>query len=215
MLVEQIMNKDVITLHPNDTIRAAIQIMRQCDIRHLPIVNNEEKVVGIVTERDLKAATPLLIEGDKAQEQLEMPVSSIMVTDVITGHPLDFVEEVALIFYDHKIGCLPIVSNGKLVGIITGTDLLHTLVELTGANQPGSQIEIKVENRKGVLYEVTGVFNKLNVNVHSVLVYPDPMSERHKILVFRVATMNTTKLVLALKNERLNVLWPSMPGTNQ
>lgn len=206
------MNKDVITLRPNDTIRAAIQIMRQCDIHHLPIVNDKENVIGIVTERDLKAATPLLIEGDKAQEQLEMPVSSIMVTDVITGHPLDFVEEVALIFYDHKIGCLPIVRNGKLVGIITGTDLLHTLVELTGANQPGSQIEIKVENRKGVLYEVTGVLNKLNVNVHSVLVYPDPMSERHKILVFRVATMNPTKLVLALKNESLNVLWPR---TNQ
>ncbi len=79
---------------------------------------------------------------------------------MITAHPLDFVEEVAVIFYEHKIGCLPIVSDDKLVGIITGTNLLHTMVELTGANQPGSQIEIRVENRPGILYEVTSVFRK-------------------------------------------------------
>ena len=77
---------------------------------------------------------------------------------LITGHPLDFVEEIGAIFYEHKISCLPIVKERKLVGIITQTDLLHTLVELTGAHQPGSQIEIKVPNQAGVLSEITNVF---------------------------------------------------------
>lgn len=55
-----------------------------------------------------------------------------MVKDPLIGHPLDFVEEVALTFYETKIGCLPIVSGGKLVGIVTTTDLLYTYIELTG-----------------------------------------------------------------------------------
>ena len=135
-----------------------------------------------------------------------------MTTKIITGHPLDFVEEVAALFYHHKIGCLPIINRGKLVGIITGTDLLHTMVELTGANKPGSQIEIQVENRPGVLYEVAGVFRKNHINIHSVLVYPDPENEKYKILVFRVATINPLRVIEHLKKEGLHVLWPNMSG---
>ncbi len=83
-----------------------------------------------------------------------------MKTNVITGHPLDFVEEVAALFYEHRISCMPIVKENKLVGIITESDLLYTLVQLTGAHQPGSQIEIKVPNRTGMLSEVTSMFQK-------------------------------------------------------
>ena len=69
-----------------------------------------------------------------------------MVKDPLIGHPLDFVEEVALTFYESKVGCLPIVSGGKLVGIVTTTDLLYTYIELTGATEPGSKIEIRVSD---------------------------------------------------------------------
>ena len=116
------------------------------------------------------------------------------------------------LFYNHKIGCLPVIKGSKLVGIITGTDLLHTMVELTGANKPGSQIEIKAENRPGVLYEVARVFWKNNVNIHSVLVYPDPSDELYKILVFRVATINPLNMVDNLKKEGFHVLWPNLLG---
>lgn len=206
------MKKDVITLTPNDTLSTAIHLMRESNIRHLPITNKEKKIVGLVTDRDIKSATPVFLESDKMHEQLELPLSTIMTTNMITGHPLDFVEEVAGLFKDYKIGCLPILNDGILVGIITETDLLHTLVELTGANKPGSQIEIRVENRPGVLYEVTGIFYKHNVNVHSVLIYPDQNNEHLKILVFRVATMNPLLIIEQLKNEGLNVLWPNLPG---
>ncbi|MCJ7842358.1 acetoin utilization AcuB family protein [Lederbergia sp. NSJ-179] len=212
MIVEQIMTTDVITLTPENSLRTAIKLMRESNIRHLPLVNKEHEIVGLVTERDIKAATPVLLEGEKAQELLEQPLSTIMVTNLITGHSLDFVEEVASLFYIHRIGCLPIVQNRKLVGIITGTDLLHTLVKLTGADQPGSQIEIRVINRAGILHEVTSVLKNNNINVLSVLVYPDSKSMNHKVLVFRVATMNPLRLLQTLKKEGLEVLWPNMPG---
>ncbi|MBS4216800.1 acetoin utilization AcuB family protein [Bacillus sp. FJAT-49711] len=212
MIVEQIMTKDVITLTPDDSIRTAIHLMREKNIRHLPLLNTEKEIVGLVTDRDIKSATPVFSESEKMHEQLEMPLSTIMTTNIISGHPLDFVEEVAVIFYHHKIGCLPILNSGKLVGIITGTDLLHTLVELTGANKPGSHIEVKVENRPGVLHEVTRIFQEFQVNVHSVLVSPDQEDERYKILVFRVATINPLLLIEKLKKEGLQVMWPNMPG---
>ncbi|MBS4176004.1 acetoin utilization AcuB family protein [Lederbergia citrea] len=212
MIVEQIMTKDVITLTQDDSIKSAHQLMREHTIRHLPLINQKDEIIGLVTERDIKDATPASWDDGRLQEIMKMPLSSIMKTNLITGHPLDFVEEVAVLFYDHKIGCLPIINRGKLVGIITGTDLLHTMVELTGANKPGSQIEIQVENRPGILYEVTGIFCKQNINVHSVLVYPDPDNEKYKILVFRVATMNPIKVIDQLKKEGLHVQWPNIPG---
>ncbi|MEK3890367.1 acetoin utilization AcuB family protein [Bacillus sp. FSL K6-3431] len=210
MILEQIMTRDVATLTPSDSIKTALQLMRDRKIRHIPLINEEMQLIGLVTDRDIKIATPILIEADLLNEIIDMPLSTVMTKNIITGHPLDFVEEITVIFYDHKIGCLPIVSGGKLVGIITSTDLLHTMVELTGANKPGSQIEIKVENKPGSLYEVTAVFHKHYINIHSVLVYPDPTDPNYTILVFRVATINPLNLIKNLIKEGLNVLWPGM-----
>ncbi|RWR09661.1 acetoin utilization AcuB family protein [Siminovitchia fortis] len=212
MIVEQIMTKNVHTLSPESTVKSALTLMRQHKIRHLPLSNENEEVVGLVTERDIKSTLPSFLKGEALEEHLHAPLSTIMNCNVITGHPLDFVEEIAALFYDHKIGCLPIVNNRKLVGIITSTDLLHTMVELTGANKPGSQLEVRVKNRPGALYEVTAVFHKHLVNVHSVLIYPDPDDEDYQILVFRIATINPIPVIDALKKEDLHVLWPNMPG---
>ncbi|MBU5212598.1 acetoin utilization AcuB family protein [Heyndrickxia oleronia] len=213
MIIEEIMKTDIITLQPEDTIHSALLIMREKKIRHIPIVDSEQHLLGLVTERDIKDATPSpLFEKKRLEKELTIPLEQIMNPNVITGHPLDFVEEVAGILYEHRIGCLPIVVNKKVVGIITGTDILRTMVELTGANQPGSQIEIKVRNRTGILHEVTGIFNQYHVNVHSVLVYPDKKDPNHKILVFRIQTMNPIIVIEHLKKNGYQVLWPNMPG---
>ena len=125
MIVEQIMTKDVVTLSPDDLIITAHQLMRDKKIRYLPLLGNNDTMVGLVTERDIKNATPSFIEENMLQKQFKKPLSSIMTTSIITGHPLDFVEEAAALFYNYKISCLPIINHGKLVGIITGTDLLQ------------------------------------------------------------------------------------------
>ncbi|MBO8177788.1 MAG: CBS domain-containing protein [Bacillus sp. (in: Bacteria)] len=212
MIVEQIMNKDVTSLLPTDSIQRAIEVMRTKKIRHIPIINDENEVVGIVSDRDIKEATPSILETHSNKDILKQPLQTIMKTEVITGHPLDFVEEVAAMFYEHHIGCMPIIQNQKLVGIITETDLLHTFVELTGAHQPGSQIEVRVPNKAGMLYEVAGIIRKRNANIHSVLVYPDREDEHYKILVFRVRTMNPVGIIEDLKINGYHVQWPYVPG---
>ncbi len=213
MLVEEIMNKSVPTLYPDNTIEEALQLLKEKRIRHIPVINKQREVVGVVTDRDLKEATPSSL-GNEDRGILNSPIERIMTKNPITGHPLDFVEETACIFYDNRIGCLPIISQGKLVGMITESDLLYKFIELTGVHQPGSQLEIRVPDKTGVLYEISKVFYEQKVNVLSVLVYPDKENENNKILVVRIKTMNPLKLVEDLKTEGYEVLWPSPPGTS-
>ncbi|WP_108671314.1 acetoin utilization AcuB family protein [Peribacillus acanthi] len=211
MILEDIMNTDVVTLNESDSIQTAIEIIRDKKIRHIPIVNDEKKLVGLVSNQDIRDATPSIFRSTFHLEDLQKPLSTIMKKDIITGHPLDFVEEVAAVFYENHIGCMPILSDNKLVGIITETDLLHTFVKLTGAHQPGSQLEIKVPNRSGVLSEVTAIIKTKKANIHSVLVYPDKQDDSYKILVVRVQIMNPQAVVQALKENGFDVLWPKIP----
>ncbi|MFD1739311.1 acetoin utilization AcuB family protein [Bacillus salitolerans] len=205
MIIEEIMKKKVITLNQEDTVIIAKSLMFEKGIRHLPVIDDEMNVIGLVTRTDLLKHQHLI------PKEMETKVSEVMNRDVITGHPLDFVEEVSAIFYEHKIGCLPIVEGGKLIGIITETDMLHTFVQLTGAHQPGSQIEICVQNKAGMLSEVASIIKERKVNILSVLVYPDK-NEANKVLVFRVQTMNPLLLIQDLKTKGYNVLWPRIPG---
>lgn len=214
MIVEEIMKKNVTTLFPEDTIAAAIKLMTEKKIRHIPIVNNDYGVIGLVSDRDIKDAAPSVFHWDEHKGELDNPIKSIMTTKVITGHPLDFIEEIAAVFYEHNISCLPIIKDRKLVGIVTETDLLHTLVELTGANQPGSQIEVRVPNKAGMLCEIASVISIRKANIQSVLVYSDPKDERYKILVVRIQTMNPIAVIEDLKKAGHQVLWPNLPGVS-
>lgn len=214
MLIEEIMKTDVYTLQPGQTVQDVVDLFEEKRIRHAPVVDGG-KVVGVVTERDLKDALPSRFSVSPKINAYEKLVSEIMAKNPITAHPMDFVEESALIFYEQKIGCLPVVSQDKLVGFLTETDLLYKYIELTGAHQPGSHIEIRVPNRSGILYEVSKVFYNQHVNVLSVLVYPDKKYSSNKILVFRVQTMNPLAIINDLKKEGFDVLWPNTPQMNE
>lgn len=214
MILEEIMSRNVVTLTEQDTIKKAIEVMREHKIRHIPIVNDDHHCTGLISNQDIRDATPSIfqlnaIENNK--EILQKPVSSIMRTNLITGHPLDFVEDIAVVFYENRIGCVPVIHNKKLLGIITETDLLHTFVELTGANQPGSQIHIRVPNKTGMLSDVSHIFKAEKINIQSVLVYPDPSDQQYKIIAIRAQTINPLSVVSALKNQGYTVLWPKEP----
>ncbi len=212
MIVEEIMKKDVITLKENDTILTALKLLNRNCIRHIPIVDDENHVIGIVSDRDIRDASPSIFQKSTRKDELRHPIGQIMSKDVITVHPLDFVEEVSAIFYEEEIACIPVTKDDKLVGVITEKDMLHTLIQLTGAIQPGSQIEIKVPNVAGILSKVATVIGKRNINIHSVLVYPYVKDSHYKILVFRIQTMNPAGVIQDLNDEGYTVLWPNTPG---
>lgn len=212
MLIEEIMIRHVETLFETNTVQEAHDLMRDKKIRHIPILNDREQLVGMITDRDLKEAFPSRLIKGQFEEVYHNQLKEIMTKNPITAHPMDFVEETAVIFYEKQIGCLPIISNEQLVGIITETDLLYKYIELTGANKPGSQIEVRVPNVPGILFEVAKVFHEHKTNVLSVLVYPDKTDELSKILVIRFTTMNPLNIIHSLRTTGFEVLWPNVPG---
>jgi acetoin utilization protein AcuB len=212
MLVEEVMKRDCIALTPEDKIENALKLLNQNHIRHIPIVNKDNHVVGIVSDRDVRDASPSIFDQPVTSNQLQNEIKTIMSSPVITVHPLDFIEEVAGIFYEHEIACVPVTENDRLVGIVTEKDILHTLIQLTGVHEQSSQIEIKVENKIGILPEVTNIIGSFKVNISSVLVYPYKNNDKKKILTFRIKTMNPMPIINALKEKGYEVLWPNIPG---
>ncbi|RHW33231.1 CBS domain-containing protein [Lysinibacillus yapensis] len=215
MIIEEIMQTDVFFLAPTNTVKDALEVMREKKIRHLPIVDDNEKVVGIITAHDLKNILPSSLNKDINLTTYDTPLEKIMVKDPLIGHPLDFIEEIALTLYESKISCMPIVSGGKLVGIVTSTDLLYTYIELTGANKPSSKIDIRVSDKPGILSDVMEIFKNHHANVLSVLVYPSVQNNDTKIISVRVQIMNPLPIIEDLRKESFNVLWPNLPGVER
>lgn len=212
MIVEEIMNTNVVTLLESATIKDAVQTMREHNIRHLPIVNNDNGLVGIVTDHDIKNALPSFLQAEPNSSVYDSAIKNIMVENPIIGHPLDFVEEVAMTFYENKISCLPIVSGGQLIGIVTTTDVLYRYIELTGANQPASKLDIRVTNKSGVLHDITEIIAAHKANVLSVLVYPDSDNTDTRILSIRLQIINPLAIIHDLREKGYDVLWPNLPG---
>lgn len=212
MMVEQMMKKEVLTLLPTNTLNDAYILMNEMKIRHIPIVDENKKLCGIVTSHDVNNALPSSLNGQNGSTLYETPIEMFMTKDVIIGHPLDFVEDVAVTFFESKISCLPIISKGELVGIVTTTDLLYAYIKLTGSHQPSSKIDIRVTDKTGTLADVTQVFKRLNAHVLSILIFPDSQNNTHRILSIRVTVINPLPIIKELQKEGFQVLWPHLPG---
>ncbi|WP_139491360.1 acetoin utilization AcuB family protein [Brevibacillus dissolubilis] len=211
MRIEEIMRKRLVTVTAETTLGEALSLLRGNRIRHLPVLSGE-KLVGIVSDRDLRDALPsVLCRHDDDYQILGTPVKEIMKTDVITAHPLDFIEDAAATVYEHRVGSLPIVENNKLVGIVTESDILNCLVELFGVNRASSHIEVRVDDRTGMLAEVSQVFREAKVNVISVMVYPS-REDGKKNLVFRVQTIDPRHIIQLLSERGFDVIAPIEGG---
>ncbi|WP_186578357.1 acetoin utilization AcuB family protein [Aquibacillus kalidii] len=214
MLVKEVMKTNVITLPPEAEISEALKLLQKHHIRHIPIIDQNNSVIGIVSDRDVRDAAPSIFHNEENKMELSNPIKSIMSQPVVTIHPLDFVEEVASIFYEQEFACLPVVREERLVGIVTEKDMLYTLIQLTGTHVQSSQIEIKVPDRIGILAEVTAIFGKRRVKITSVLVYPCKSDSNYKILVFRIQTMNPVSIIESLHQANFEVLWPNYMEKN-
>lgn len=209
MLVESIMNTDVITLPPTATIEEALRLLIENKIRHIPIVDENYRVIGIVSDRDVRDAMPSSFLKDADRKELQNEIQTIMTYPVITVHPLDFVEEIARIFYEKEFACVPVIQNEQLVGMVTEKHMLHTFIQLTGTHVQSSQIEVKVPHRPGILPEVARIIGDHNVNIVSVLIYPYGDDPEYKVLVFRVQTMNPLPIIRGIREAGFKLLWPN------
>jgi CBS domain-containing protein len=130
MKVRELMTTEVATIGRNDELTIADDIMKMKRLRHLPVLE-DGRLVGLLTQRDLfhAALSTALNFGEKAQKEFlkTVVVKEVMTEEVRTIGPDADVKEAARLLIEHKIGCLPVVENGKLVGIVSETDLLRVI----------------------------------------------------------------------------------------
>ena len=202
MLVHQMMHSPVTTLAPTDTLQEACEVFQSKGFRHLPVVE-EGRLVGVLTDRDLRWATSVLCPEPR---KLDAPVRSAMSQPPVTIDPLQPVEEAARIMRELKIGCLPVMDGGALAGIITGMDILDTLIKLTGVSLPSSRLAVALADRPGELARLTAYLAARNLNIHSILTYPVPGDEVRTVL--RVGSSQIRPLADDLTRDGFRVLWP-------
>ena len=150
MRVERRMKRDVVVVRPTDSVLTAMDLIRRRGIRHLPVVDGGQ-VVGMVTDRDIRqaAASPATSLSVHELHYLldRMTVADIMRKPVITIGPDGTVEDAARLLLAHRIGWLPVVRDGALVGIITETDILEAFLEVMGITATSGRLELVIEDR--------------------------------------------------------------------
>ena len=129
--LETIMSTDLVTLTLAATLDDARALMKEHRIRHLPVVNGEGTLLGLVTQTDVLAATDSVLRDERNRiPASDIPIGDVMVTKVATVDQHASVRQAALFIEKHRIGCLPVVADGKLVGIITDTDFVGVAINL-------------------------------------------------------------------------------------
>uniref|UniRef100_A0A7V4DGX2 CBS domain-containing protein n=1 Tax=Candidatus Caldatribacterium californiense TaxID=1454726 RepID=A0A7V4DGX2_9BACT len=208
MLVRDRMSKDVVTISSSVTILEAQKIMRESRVRRLPVVDQGE-LVGIVTYNDLLEASPskatTLSRFELTYLLSKMTVAEIMTRNVITVPPDVPIEEAALIMQKHQIGGLPVVEEGRVVGIITESDIFEVFVETLGIKEGGTRITLELPQKPGVLHEVTGVIKEHGINILSLATFYEEGKPEYRYVVVRVNTLTPQEIVARLREKGITV----------
>jgi acetoin utilization protein AcuB len=173
MLVNDWMNTPVITIDVTDSLARAADLMLKNKISMLP-VTSENKLVGIITDRDLKRAAPSHINMPDIKDIIfhlaRLKVDSVMSRDPITVPPDYTLEETGEVLIQKNISGCPVVTyEGELIGIITKNDLFRALISVTGFPKRGVLLGFLLEDRPGSIKEVTDILRKYNARLLSVM----------------------------------------------
>ena len=209
MNVAKRMKRNPVFVDEADSMKKAMDLLKEHEIRHLPVLKDGDKLVGILSERDIKQASPSPATALEIREIYYL-LDKIKVKQIMTRRPYTVsssapIEEAALIIREKKIGCLPVVDDGKLVGILTETDIIDSFIEAMGVSGPGYRIELALANRPGMLFEVIKLLKDFDVNIVSVATSQHDDRDR-KVLVLRVETKNYKLLKAAIKKSGFELL---------
>lgn len=176
MFISRSMTRKVLTLKPGDSLIHAREFMKANRIQHVPVVDPEDRVVGVITDRDLRTAMPSslysLSGSPEERARLErFRVEDVMTQDVILLSARDTIQDALLLILKHDIGCLPVVDEAqKLVGIVTIKDLLRSFVSVLGIGEPGTLLCIVVEDKLGQMKQIVDTIYEERISIGSVLV---------------------------------------------
>jgi acetoin utilization protein AcuB len=215
--IKENMQKNPITISPDASFYEARAIIRDKGIRHLPVVDKNHHLVGLITDRDIREAAPSDATSLSVHELHyllgKLKVSAFMTSKnkLITITPETIIEKAVQLMHDHKIGCLPILEGENFIGIITETDVLGLFVDLFGLNKMGTRLTVALEDKPGQMHGILEVIKNLQVNIIAVA-SPTYKVQGKRMAAVRIETQDYQPIVNGLKKAGYEVLsvdkWP-------
>ncbi len=198
LLVENWMNPNVVTVDADDSMLDATKLLKEHNIRHLPVLE-KGKLVGVITDRDLKRASPSDATALEAHELLYL-IANIKVREIMTKNPITVpynytIEEAAELLLQARISGMPVVDkDGDVIGTITQTDLFKVLISLTGVGKKGVQFAFLLEDRAGSIKDVADVIRAYGGRMASILSSYEKAPEGHRYVYIRMYDVNREKM---------------------
>ena len=209
MLVRDRMTCDPVVITTDTSLKEALEIVRSKPFRHLPVLDENGKLVGIVTEKSLVYASPTSTTALSVFE-VDYILSRTKVGQIIQGSVISVgpdwpVEEAARVMVDRRIGCLPVVEDDKLIGIISDTDIFRVFVEGLGGGHPSLRITVVVPEKVGSLARITSRVVALGGNIYSLGMFWGERPE-DRVIVFRLEGVDRDIAVQALEDDGIQVI---------
>lgn len=176
MFVNKSMTRKVITGNPEMNLIEARELMIEHQIRHLPIVDQENRLVGIVTDRDIRSAMPSIVldDYDSSDERKRLSgirLENIMTRDLVTVSPMYTIQDALLLIQKTRVGAFPVVDDEKrLIGIISIRDLVRAFINVLGIGEPGTLIGILVDQKVGQMKQIVDAITEERISFGSILV---------------------------------------------
>ena len=213
MFVSRSMTKKVVSIRPDADIIQAKTLMDENRIRHIPVVDDDNKLIGIVTDRDLRSEFPASFykgtdRPEAVEEYRKTRVRDIMTPDPVTLTPYDTIQDALLLIQNMKVGALPVVDKeGKLTGIISVRDLLRAFINVLGIGTPGTLMGILVEEKVGQLKKIVDAITEEKVSFGSVLVARHWDEDKRAVFPY-LLTNNVSKIKKKLESMGYTLLDP-------
>ncbi|MFU8858117.1 MAG: CBS and ACT domain-containing protein [Deferrisomatales bacterium] len=190
MLVRKWMSPDPLTVQADTPVAKAASLMREHTIRHLPVLDGD-RLVGVVTDRDLKEFSPSKATSLEVHELhhllLQAKASEAMTKEPLHVAPGDSIEHAARLMHDHKVGCLPVVGeDGRVVGILTQEDVFEALVVVTGARSDTVRLQMTISDEPGSIKVVADKVRAQGLKLRSILTTYQGVPEGQRELILRV-----------------------------
>lgn len=197
MLVRDCMTRNPITIRPESDPMAAISLLNAGKFRHLPVIEKDGSLAGIVDRADLelflaKAGSPGYIKRNHRVDQ-------VMTREVVTVTPDCPLEDAASLMVSHKIGSLPVLEEGKVVGIITETDIFKRFAAILGGGAASLRLTVQVDDKPGQLAELAGRIARVDGNIVSVVSSPAEQAGRMNFTM-RVEGLDQSSLLAAVQD---------------
>ncbi|MGN0907914.1 MAG: CBS domain-containing protein [Bullifex sp.] len=171
MIIERRMTKNPVTINPEASVVEASELMKKEKVHRLPVLDRDKNLIGVISEKDILFATPSPASSLSIHEMAYL-LSKLTVRKLMTKNPVTIsrtttVEEAARLMVDQDLSCLPVVEEGKLVGIVSKSDMFKILLELFGARHFGVRLSFLVDDKPGTIAAVSRAISDAGYDIIS------------------------------------------------